>query len=313
MLRRGGQNGGMSELPADRRPPVVVRVDDAHPDGEPLDAGAPLIGIEDEGYTRGDGVFETMLAVDGAVRKLPRHLARLAHSARLLRLPDPGEDRWRSAVDAALRRAADEGLGTATGLGTETVVKLLISRGDPVSGPYGLVIVSAVPESTLAARRDGVRALLLPRGHDPAEDAAYPWLLTGAKTLSYAVNMAVLRHVRSLGAQDAIWTAADRRILEGATSSVIAARREGERITLLTPEPNHGILPGTTQGAIFAAARERGWELGYGPLYPVDLLESDGVWLASSVRLLAPVTHLDHQALPVDAELTRTLTSFLTA
>lgn len=313
MLRRGGQNGGMSELPADRRPPVVVRVDETHPDGEVLDAAAPLIGIEDEGYTRGDGVFETMLAVDGAVRKLPRHLARLAHSARLLQLPSPDEDRWRAAVATALRLAARDGIGTATDLGQETVVKLLVSRGDPVRGAYGLVIVSPVPAATLAAREHGVRALLLPRGHDPAEDAAYPWLLTGAKTLSYAVNMAVLRHVRSLGAQDAIWTASDRRILEGATSSVIAARRTGNRITLLTPEPNHGILPGTTQGAIFAAARERGWELGYGPLYPVDLLESDGVWLASSVRLLAPVTHLDHQVLPVDRELTRLLTSFLTA
>ena len=80
----------------------------------------------------------------------------------------------------------------------------------------------------------------------------------------------------------------NRRILEGATSSVLMARIENGVKTLYTPEPNHGILPGTTQGAIFEAARRDGWELGYGPLYPQDLFESDGVWLASSVRLLAP-------------------------
>ena len=69
---------------------------------------------------------------------------------------------------------------------------------------------------------------------------------------------------------------------------MLMARIENGVKTLYTPEPNHGILPGTTQGAIFEAARRDGWELGYGPLYPQDLFESDGVWLASSVRLLAP-------------------------
>lgn len=293
---------------------IAVRLDAHHPAGELLDARRPLITLEDEGYTRGDGVFETMLAVDGTVRKLERHLARLAHSARLLHLPDPAEDAWRAAVRTALAEAERLGVGTGTDLGLEQIVKLLISRGTPQEGAYALVMVSAVPDGTVTARTEGVRALLLPRGHDPAEDAAYPWLLAGAKTLSYAVNMAVLRHVHSLGAQEAIWTASDRRVLEGATSSVIIARRgEGGQITLLTPEPNHGILPGTTQGAIFTAARERGWELGFGPLYPVDLLESDGVWLASSVRLLAPVTHLNNQALAQDADLTQRLLEMVLA
>ncbi|MCP3425459.1 aminotransferase class IV [Rothia sp. AR01] len=288
--------------------PTVVRIDRSSPQPRLLDATGPLISIEDEGYTRGDGAFETMLALDLTVRKLDLHLLRLAQSSRLLHLPRYDDADWQAAIELALSAAP---AGTPSELGAEHTVKLLLSRGTPAEGPYGLVVVSAVPESTIAQRRDGVRAMLLPRGHDPAEDTAYPWLLAGAKTLSYAVNMAVLRHVRSLGAQDAIFTASDRRILEGATSSVIVARRDGDALTLLTPEPSHGILPGTTQGAIFEGARADGWELGFGPLYPADLLESDGVWLSSSVRLLAPVARLNNQALPVDRGLTDRLLGYL--
>ena len=76
----------------------------------------------------------------------------------------------------------------------------------------------------------------------------------------------------------------------------ISKIEDGKKV-LYTPEPSHGILPGTTQGAVFEAARQAGWELGFGPLYPQDLFESDGVWLASSVRLIAPVTHLNGTAL----------------
>ncbi|WP_178945416.1 aminotransferase class IV [Kocuria sp. TGY1127_2] len=288
--------------------PTVVRIDQNSPTGTVLDASTPLIRIDDEGYTRGDGVFETMLAVDGSIRKFDLHLTRLGNSARLLHLPNPSEDSWRSASALALKSA---GNGTPSSLGAEHTVKLLISRGTPEDGPYGLVVVSSVPDSTIAQREEGVKALLLPRGHDPAEDTAYPWLLAGAKTLSYAVNMAVLRHVRSLGAQEAIFTASDRRILEAATSSVIMARQEGDRLRLFTPEPNRGILPGTTQGAIFQGAREAGWEVGFGPLYPTDLMESDGVWLTSSVRLLAPVTHLNNQELVLNPGLTGELMNFL--
>ena len=70
-------------------------------------------------------------------------------------------------------------------------------------------------------------------------------------------------------------------------------------------------VPGTTQGAIFEAARRDGWELGYGPLYPQDLFESDGVWLSSSVRLLAPVTRLNGTALAHDAQLTHQFLEYL--
>lgn len=287
---------------------TIVLLSSEHPHGTLADAATPLINIEDQGLTRGDGVFETMLAANRTIRKFDAHLRRLASSAKLLDLPMPTEEQWHKAVATALEAAAT---GATTVLGEEHTVKLVISRGTVENGPHAWVSASPSAAKVLEQREHGVKAMLLPRGHDPAEDSNYPWLLAGAKTLSYAVNMSVLRYVASRGADEAIWVTDDRRILEGATSSVIVAKTVNEIKTLYTPEPNHGILPGTTQGAIFAGARQAGWELGYGPLYPQDLFEADGVWLASSVRLLAPVTHLNGTPLAVDTQVTAELMGYL--
>ncbi|MFI7482588.1 aminotransferase class IV [Kocuria sp. M1R5S2] len=289
---------------------TVVVLDADHPEGVLADPGVPLVRIDDQGLTRGDGVFETMRVVDGQVQGFATHHQRLEASARLAQLPAPSAERCRAAVRTALAHAAPGGDG---GLGAEHSVKVVVSRGTPEGGPWSWVVVSPVPESTFRQRREGVAAVLLPRGHDPAHDSGYPWLLPGAKTLSYAINMAALRHARSLGAEEAVFTAAGRRVLEGATSSVVCARvRDGRRV-LVTPEPSHGILPGTTQATIFGAARRDGWELGYGPLYPADLMAADAMWLVSSVRLAVPVHTLDQQPLPVDPELTRLVTGWLAA
>lgn len=288
---------------------TVVMITEDQPTGVLVDASKPLINIEDQGLTRGDGVFETMLAADRKVRKLAQHLDRLTNSARMLDFPAPRREELAQAIGLGLKEAEE---GPRTVLGSEEhVVKIVISRGTVEDGAHSWITVAPAPQSTLDQREKGVKALTLPRGHDPAENTSYPWLLSGAKTLSYAMNMAVLRHARKLGADDVIFVTENRRILEGATSSVIVAKISGDAKTLLTPEPNHGILPGTTQGAIFRAAQENGWKLGFGPLYPQDLYEADGVWLASSVRLLAPVTHLNGNPLRVHRDFTQELLQYL--
>ncbi|WP_233542778.1 aminotransferase class IV [Kocuria tytonis] len=283
--------------------------------GEPrlVDPGRPHVGLEDQALTRGDGVFETMHVLDGRAYKFAAHHARLCTSAGIAGLPAPSAQTCRAALAMALDAAGPGSRDTALDLGAEHSVKLSISRGEPGGEPWAWLTVSPVPEQAFAARRDGVSVLLLDRGHDPAEDAELPWLLPGVKTLSYAVNMAAVRHARAHGAQDAVFTTStDRRILEGATSSVVCARtRDDAAPTLLTPEPSRGILPGTSQARIFDTARRHGWGVDHGPLYPEDLLTADAVWLTSSVRLAVPVTAVDGHEIPTDPVLTRTLTDFL--
>ncbi|MDQ0662609.1 4-amino-4-deoxychorismate lyase [Arthrobacter ulcerisalmonis] len=279
-------------------PVVLVFLDPAFPDGRVADAAKPQLLVTDLGVTRGDGVFETMLAVGGTVRKMQAHLDRLAGSARALDLDIPDQDVWRSAIAAAVARHRSEN-PPADAAADELVVKLVVTRGvEGAPAPTAWVQASPAGAAGRRQRETGIDVILLDRGYDSDVAERAPWLLLGAKTLSYAVNMAALRYAHKQGADDVIFTSSDGRVLEGPTSTVLLAHVEksddGTTVKrLITPQLDSGILPGTSQGALFAAAKAAGWELGYGPLEPQDLLDADAVWLISSVRLLAPVNRID--------------------
>jgi 4-amino-4-deoxychorismate lyase len=306
---------------------VLVFLDPGFENGRVADASKPQLMATDQGATRGDGVFESLLAVDGRPRKLQAHLDRLAGSARALELDIPAEDLWRRAIETAIREfRGPEAPGApetpATVPADELVVKLLVTRGAEGHGrPTCWVQASAPGAAGRRQRETGIDVLLLDRGYDSEVGERAPWLLLGAKTLSYAVNMAALRYAHHQGADDVIFTSADGRVLEGPTSTVLLAHLEtsddghgGVRTIrrLITPQLDSGILPGTSQGALFVAARAAGWELGYGPLEPKDLLDADAVWLISSIRLLAPVNHIDGKEIGTP-ELRKQLTAELNA
>ena len=304
---------------------VLVFLDPAFDGGRVADASQPQLMATDLGATRGDGVFESLLAVGGRPRKIQAHLTRLAGSARLLELDIPAEDAWRRAVETAIREfRGQEPAAAATGGAEqdEVVVKLIVTRGpEGAAAPTCWVQASAPAAAGRRQRETGIDVILLDRGYDSEVGERAPWLLLGAKTLSYAVNMAALRYAHRQGADDVIFTSADGRVLEGPTSTVLLAHLEtsddgagGVRTVrrLITPQLDSGILPGTSQGALFTAAKAAGWELGYGPLEPKDLLDADAVWLISSIRLLAPVNHIDGQEIGTP-ELRRQLTAELNA
>jgi len=285
---------------------VLVFLDPAYPAGRVADASKPQLMATDLGATRGDGVFESMLAVDGHARKVDMHLERMASSAAALQLDFPAPQVWETAIATALAEFA------RLHGDVPAVVKLMLTRGPEGAGiPTAWVAASPVPESTGRQREEGLDVLLLDRGYDSSVAERAPWLLLGAKTLSYAVNMAAIRFAKQHGADDVIFTSADGKVLEGPTSTVVLAVVEDGVKTLLTPELESGILPGTTQSALFAAAEKEGWQLGYGPLEPAHLMQADGVWLISSIRLLAPVKSIDGNPVPVSRELTNELAALV--
>ena len=269
------------------RPAVLVTLD-----GEVRDPGEPLLFGDDLAAVRGDGVFDTLLVRDGSACLLESHLRRLAHSAVMLDLPAPDPDAWRRAVDTAVRQWAAQTLD-------EGALRLVYSRGrESGAGPTGYLTVSALPQRVRTSRADGVAAVLLDRGLPAAGVQTMPWLLAGAKTLSYAVNMAALRHAASLGADDVIFVSSDGYVLEGPRSTVVIALAGPDgRPCFLTPPPWYPILRGTTQQALFEVARAAGYDCDYQALRPADLAAAQGVWLVSSITLAARVRALDGRAL----------------
>jgi 4-amino-4-deoxychorismate lyase len=174
------------------------------------------------------------------------------------------------------------------------------SRGrESGSAPTAYVTVSPVADRIATVRREGLAAVTLPRELPSAGVEDMPWLLAGAKTLSYAVNMAALRHADRHGAGDVIFVSSDGYILEGPRSTVvIATDGDDGNLCLLTPPPWYPILRGTTQQALFSVARAKGYDCDYRALRVADLLAAQGIWLVSSMTLAARVHTLDGRALP---------------
>ncbi len=269
-------------------PGVIVTLD-----GEVHPPGTPLLFADDLAAVRGDGVFETLLIRDGRACLVEAHLGRLSHSAKLLELPDPDLSAWRHAIDLATK----QWLGDTN---DEAAMRLVYSRGrERGAAPTAYVAVSPVADRITAVRRDGLAAITLPRELPSAGAEKMPWLLAGAKTLSYAINMAALRHADRHGAGDVIFVSSDGYILEGPRSTVvIAAAGDDGNVCLLTPPPWYPILRGTTQQALFAVARAKGYDCDYRALRAADLLAAQGIWLVSSMTLAARVHTLDGRALP---------------
>ncbi len=264
-------------------------------DGVLIDPDTPILTADDLGVLRGDGVFETLLVIGGQPRDLNEHLARLRVSAELLDLELPPTVDWHCGIDAVLAAAA----------ASEFTLRLVATRGRENGGGASCYVMTApVPAKSVAAR-SGVSVLTLPRGIAGAEVATMPWLLAGAKCLSYAINIAAQRYAVQHGAEDVIFIGNDGHVLEGANATVVIARGR----TLLTP-PEDGILAGITVRRLFHQAALFGWLCEEAPLAPEDLLTADGVWLVSSLRLLAPVTRINDIALR-KSEATQELFSLL--
>ncbi|WP_227998304.1 aminodeoxychorismate lyase [Nocardia australiensis] len=267
-------------------------------DGAVQDADAPLLFADDIGVLRGDGVFETVLVRNGDPCAIEFHLGRLRRSAEALDLPEPELGRWRAAIEQAAKEwgADREGLMRLVftrGRDTElSGAKSSVTSGDlaaAVPVPTAYVLVLPVPERVKRARTDGVAVVTLSRGISVDLAQAAPWQLLGAKTLSYATNMAALRFAHRMGADDVIFTSTENRVLEGPRSTVVIARDK----KLITPPAKNGILPGVTQRALFVEAEKAGWQCEYKSLFTADLLTCDSVWLLSSVTLAARVNSLD--------------------
>jgi len=264
------------------------------------DVQHPQLSVLDVAATRGDGIFETLSIGLGHPQALDAHLERFARSARMLDLPAPELALWRAAVLAIAHRLADH---------AEAWVKIAYTRGVegqplPTGWAYGTVSPDFRRE-----RAEGVSVVLLDRGLRSDVSATSPWLLAGAKTLSYAVNRAALREAQRRGADDVIFVSSDGLLLEGPTSTLVVRRGD----ELATPPDSCGILPGTTQVDLFAVADQWGLNTAVVQLTADDLCGADAAWLVSSLRHAAPVRSVDGVAFAIDTELSTTMNEFLRA
>jgi branched-chain amino acid aminotransferase len=238
-----------------------------HADGLPAVANGALMRAEnvvvtarDEGFLRGDGVFEVIRLYEGRPFALGEHIERMSRSAERLRLAFSAEDAIR---DISLLLSA---AGPFDG-----ALRLIATRGQ-----FRLAVVEPIHKlpSSLSLRTVEYQ----PTG-----------LMNGVKSLSYAGNMLARRVAVEQGADDALLVRPDGAILEGPTSAFFYIR-DG---AVFTPPITEGILASITRRHLLAIsdAKEQ-------PISVDELASVDEAFFASTLREVHPVHCLDGKALP---------------
>ncbi|MDP1819891.1 MAG: aminotransferase class IV [Acidimicrobiales bacterium] len=234
-------------------------------------ASEATVSIFDHGLTVGDGVFETLKAVQGVPFAARRHLARLHTSADALSL-DIGatDDELRGAMAAVLgddppplARVRITVTGGPAPLGSD--------RGD---GP-ATVIVATGPLAPAAATTSAC-TVPWPRNERSA--------VAGIKSTSYAENVRALALAKAGGCTEALFPNTVGMLCEGTGSNVFVVL--GGR--LLTPPLSAGCLAGVTRDLVLEVTDALEEDV------PIEALsEAEEVFLASTGRDVQPVHCVD--------------------
>lgn len=233
------------------------------------------VSVLDHGFTVADGVFETLLVLDGEVFARDLHLRRLAKSAAGLGIALPDLTKLNFAIDQVLsaHKAMDFGR-----------LRVTVTSG---SGPLGSDRTNAEPTLVVSISAqdkwpDSTSALLVPWTRN--EDSP----LAGLKTTSYAENAYALEAAKSRGFSEALFCDTSKRLSEGTGSNVFLVS-DG---VVTTPSDASGLLRGVTRDLVITWARESGIEIEERDVSPGELWDAQELFLTSSTRDVQPITQL---------------------
>jgi branched-chain amino acid aminotransferase/4-amino-4-deoxychorismate lyase len=253
-------------------------------DGDWIEDG-DVLPAEDRGLTLGDGLFETLLAVDGRLAHAGLHFGRLAASAAALGLPPPPEGARLEAV--ARETLSRNGLDRGRAALRLTLTAGRSARGlarDPSAAARLLVSASPAPEAGTPVRLATVSVR-----RNPASPASRH------KTLSYIDSVMALREAHQAGADEAVMFNTAGRPASAAAANLVF-RIDGE---IVTPPLSEGILAGTTRTRLLAALPE----IVERRLTRAEAKAADALVLTNALRGIRPALSWDGRALPESGEL----------
>lgn len=244
----------------------------------------PMVPGDDRGLTLGDGLFETVLALDGRLVWWEAHVARLRAGCAELGLPAPVE-----AALAAAARAAVTQAGLEKG---RSAVRLTWTAGsggrglDRPSDPAPRLFATAAP----APLSDGAAQLVI---SEVRRNEGSP--ISRLKSLSYADNITARVRARARGADEAVMLN-NAGAVACATAANLFWLREGR---LVTPALACGVLDGIARSQVIAAAAALGVAVEEVRADAQALLKAEAAFLTNSLMGIRPVSRIEGVELSV--------------
>ena len=251
------------------------------------------VSVFDRGLNYGDGLFETMKAVEGKVEFLRDHVTRLKKGARFIGFPAGSL----KALELDLKDGAIPKLLKANGLiGKTAYIRLTVTRGEDRDGhlpkktvPTVIITAKPIDEEAIARMRTfGVSATVI-RGYGPA--------LPGVKSLNYLPSVLGKAEAASKGADEGIFTAKDGSLKEGTSSNIFIVTHGSVRTPPVSPGPGEGVLPGVMRQAVIRLLAKRGFAVAEAPVRLKDLLSCTEAFLTNSIWGAVPLLSVDGKKL----------------
>jgi len=238
------------------------------------------IPLDDRGLLLGDGLFETVLAMDGELVDLAAHLDRMTAGCMALRLP---------ALDMALaERLMREALAEVAA--PRAAVRLTLTAG---SGGRGLDRPAAPDLRLFAAASASPRPLapvkVIVSGVRRNEGSPASRL----KTLSYLDNVLARAEATERGADEALMLNSRGELAGGAAANLFWVQ-EGR---LFTPALECGVLAGTMRARVLRAAARLGVEVVEVRAPAEALASAEAVFLTNSLIGVREVWAVDEVVL----------------
>lgn len=252
--------------------------------GRMTPAGEARLDPRDRGFTLGDGLFETMRVVAGAVPWLRQHLARLRTGAAVITLTLPWTD---TELDLAVMQTLD-----ANGL-RDGVVRLTVSRGVPTT--RGLLPEPAATPSVVIHAQPfaGYPPVLYTRGMHAISSRV---VRNEHSPLAFVKTLSALDTV--LARQEAAMRGADEAIMRNSVDCLACASAANLFLvvgrTLVTPSVASGVIPGTARQRVLGTlAPQLGLAVRERTVIPDELRAANEAFLTSALLGVMPLTRAD--------------------
>lgn len=255
-------------------------------DGIVTDPSLMIVPVDDHLVHRGDGIFETVKTVDGAVYNLEAHLHRLALSAFGIGLTLPCDHDTLRSIILETVRAGDR---------LDAQIRVLISRGpgsmgvNPYDCPHAQLYVVAAPLTPpfMQSHPDGARI-----GFSSVPVKPPPF--AGIKSCNYLPNALMAKEARDRHLHFVVGVGPDGQVTEGPTENILLISPDHELLTPDTPD----VLPGTTLDRVMHLAEglkrdKRLTAIRHATVHREDLLQAREIFIAGTTHNLVAVSQIE--------------------
>jgi len=244
--------------------------------GRIVPAEVATVSVSDAGLLHGASVFTTMLARNGVVFRLDRHLSRLLETVRLLDLRTDATAE--SLTDATYALLEANGLKAAR-------LRITLTPGSIHDGePTTLITAVPLPEYPAEWYEKGI-AVVVSSFKQSGGDVTY-----GRKTGCYLPRVLAMREAAAKGAVEALWFTTDNRLAEGCFTNVFLVL-DG---VVLTPPRDTPVLPGVVRQAVLELCGRLGIACGDDrPLTVKEMLAAEEVFVTASCIGIRPVRRIE--------------------